>query len=146
MKITFDNNVKMADKIPSKEKFLEMFRRMVEIRSFEDRVNELFLQGIMPGTIHLYQGQEAVAVGVCANLRRDDVITSTHRPHGHVLAKGVPMKSVMAELFAKSTGCCKGKGGSMHVGDLDYGALPAIAIVGGGIPVAAGIALAFKNK
>jgi len=83
-------------------------------------------------------------VGVCANLRKEDVITSTHRPHGHVIAKGVPLKTIMAELFGKSTGCCHGKGGSMHVGDPAVGALTAIAIVGGNIPIAAGAALAFK--
>jgi len=127
-------------------KLLEMYRRMVQIRHFEDRIYYLFLQGLMPGTIHLYQGEEAVAVGVCSNLRRDDIITSTHRPHGHALAKGVSIKSMMAELFAKSTGCCKGKGGSMHVGNIEVGAIPSIAIVGGGIPVATGAALAFKMK
>jgi len=128
----------------SKEKLLEMLETMLLIRHFEDRIYYLFLQGSMPGTIHLYQGQEAVAVGVCANLCKDDVITSTHRPHGHAIAKGVSVKAVMAELFGKTTGCCKGKGGSMHVGDPEIGALPAIAIVGGNIPIAAGIALAFK--
>ena len=125
---------------------MEMYLKMVQIRHFEDRIYYLFLQGIMPGTIHLYQGEEAVAVGVCSSLRKDDVITSTHRPHGHALAKGVSMTSMMAELFAKRTGCCKGKGGSMHMGDIEVGAIPAIAIVGGGIPVATGVALAFKMK
>ena len=123
---------------------IEMYRKMLRIRHFEDRVYYLFLQGIMPGTIHLCQGQEAVAVGVCANLRKDDVITSTHRPHGHCIAKGISTKSMMAELFGKSTGCCRGKGGSMHMGDMVVGAIPAIAIVGGGMPIAAGAALAFK--
>jgi len=104
----------------------------------------LFLQGEMPGTIHLYQGQEAIAAGVCAHLKKEDLITSTHRPHGHAIAKGVSIKSLMAELFAKKTGCCEAKGGSMHVGDIDVGMLPAIAIVGGGIPVATGLALACK--
>jgi len=117
---------------------------MVKIRQFEDRVYLLFLQGEMPGTIHLYQGQEAVAAGVCANLNKEDLITSTHRPHGHAIAKGVSIKSLMAELFARKTGCCEAKGGSMHVGDMDVGMLPAIAIVGGGIPVATGLALACK--
>lgn len=128
----------------SKEKLLEMFEKMLLIRHFEDRIYYLFLQGIMPGTIHLYQGEEAVAVGVCSNLRKDDVITSTHRPHGCTIAKGVSIKTLMAELFGKTTGCCGGKGGSMHVGDPEVGALPAIAIVGGNIPIAAGAALAFK--
>lgn len=98
----------------------------------------------MPGTIHQYQGQEACAVGVCAALKPDDVITSTHRPHGHCLAKGLGVNEMMAELFGRTTGCCRGKGGSMHMGDLAKGVVPAIAIVGGGTPVAAGIALAFK--
>ncbi len=130
-------------KIPG-EKLIWMYKTMLKIRHFEDKIHRLFLEGNMPGTIHLYQGQEAVAAGVCANLERSDVITSTHRPHGHALAKGVAIKSLMAELFARSTGCCGGKGGSMHVGDPDVGMIPAIAIVGGGIPVATGIALAFK--
>jgi pyruvate dehydrogenase E1 component alpha subunit len=128
----------------SKEKLLEMLETMLLIRHFEDRIYYLFLQGAMPGTIHLYQGEEGVAVGVCANLCKDDVITSTHRPHGHAIAKGVSVKAVMAELFGKTTGCCRGKGGSMHIGDPEMGALPAIAIVGGNIPIAAGAALAFK--
>lgn len=130
----------------SKEVKLEMYRKMVEIRSFEDRIYYLFLEGKMPGTIHLYQGQEAVAVGVCANLTREDYITSTHRPHGHAIAKGVSIKSLMAELFGKTTGCCKGKGGSMHVGDMAVGSLPAIAIVAGGIPIATGMAFAIKYQ
>ena len=129
-----------------KEKLVWMYEKMVEIRKFEERIHYLFLQGQMPGTIHLYPGQEAVATGVCANLNKDDVIASTHRPHGHALAKGVSLRSAMAELFAKTTGCCKAKGGSMHMGDMDVGAIPAIAIVGGGIPVATGAALAFKMK
>jgi len=98
----------------------------------------------MPGTIHQYQGQEACGVGVCAALEPDDIITSTHRPHGHALARGLTADEVMGELYGKVTGCCKGKGGSMHVGDLSKGMLPAIAIVGGGLPIAAGMALAYK--
>jgi acetoin:2,6-dichlorophenolindophenol oxidoreductase subunit alpha len=98
----------------------------------------------MPGTIHQYQGQEAIAVGVCSALEPDDVITSTHRPHGHAIAKGVGIESLMHELFGKATGCCGGKGGSMHVGDLDKGMVPAIAIVGGNVPIGTGIALAFR--
>ena len=128
----------------SQNKLIHMYTTMVRIRQFEDRVYLLFLEGEMPGTIHLYQGQEAVAAGVCANLRREDLITSTHRPHGHAIAKGVSLRSLMAELFAKKTGCCEAKGGSMHMGDMDVGMLPAIAIVGGGIPVATGLALASK--
>jgi len=119
-------------------------RRMLLCRMFEDRVNSLFLQGRMPGTIHQAQGQEASAVGVCEALQPGDMLTSTHRPHEHAVARGIPVKLLMAELFAKSTGCCGGKGGSMHMGDADSGMLPAIAIVGGGIPLAAGYALSFK--
>jgi pyruvate dehydrogenase E1 component alpha subunit len=117
---------------------------MVLCRRFEERVYYLFLEGRLPGTIHQSQGQEAAAVGVCSALEAKDMITSTHRPHSHALARGVSVNSLMAELFAKTTGCCGGKGGSMHVGDRDAGMLPAIAIVGGGIPLAAGYALAFQ--
>jgi TPP-dependent pyruvate/acetoin dehydrogenase alpha subunit len=125
---------------------IRMFRRMLLCRMFEDRVYYLFLQGRMPGTIHQAQGQEASAVGVCSALEAGDMITSTHRPHEHAVARGVPVNSLMAELFAKVDGCCHGKGGSMHVGDAAFGMLPAIAIVGGGIPLAAGYALAFKYR
>jgi pyruvate dehydrogenase E1 component alpha subunit len=122
-----------------------MYRTMLTIRRFEERCNHLFMQGQIPSTLHLYIGQEAVATGVCAHLRTDDYLFSTHRPHGHALAKGVSPRAIMAELFAKSTGCCKGKGGSMHVGDVRVGMFPAIAIVGGNAPLAAGTALAAKR-
>jgi TPP-dependent pyruvate/acetoin dehydrogenase alpha subunit len=125
---------------------LGLYRRMVLIRQFEDRVKFLFLEGIMPGTIHQYQGQEACGVGVCSALNEDDVITTTHRPHGHCIAKGLDVASAMAELFGKVTGCCKGKGGSMHMGDLSRGIVPAVAIVGGGLPITTGMALAFKMR
>ena len=128
------------------EFLLGLYRRMALIRKFEERVKFLFLEGIMPGTIHQCQGQEACAVGVCAALRPDDVVTSTHRPHGHALAKGLGVGPMMAELFGKATGCCKGKGGSMHMGDLAAGMVPAVAIVGGGVPIATGCALAFKLR
>ncbi|MCP4167387.1 MAG: thiamine pyrophosphate-dependent dehydrogenase E1 component subunit alpha [Chloroflexi bacterium] len=118
---------------------------MLLIRRFEERCNYLYIRGEIPSTLHLYVGQEAVAVGVCQQLGDDDYITSTHRPHGHAIAKGVSPRSIMAELYAKSTGCCKAKGGSMHVGNMDVGMLPAIAIVGGGIPIATGMALAYKR-
>jgi pyruvate dehydrogenase E1 component alpha subunit len=123
---------------------LGMYRKMLLCRMFEDRINALFLQGKMPGTIHQAQGQEACAVGVCEALREGDMLTSTHRPHEHAVARGIPVRFLMAELFAKSTGCCRGKGGSMHMGDAELGMLPAIAIVGGGIPLATGYALSFK--
>ncbi len=119
---------------------------MTLIRQFEERVKYLFLEGVMPGTIHQYNGQEAIAVGVCSALQGGDVITSTHRPHGHALARGLSVESLMHELFGKTTGCCRGKGGSMHIGDLEKGMVPAIAIVGSNVPIATGIALAFKMK
>ena len=125
---------------------LSLFERMVLIREFEERVRFLFLEGAMPGTIHQCQGQEATAVGVCAALGPEDYITSTHRPHGHALAKGLTPEELMIELYGGATGCCKGKGGSMHVGNMAKGMVPAIAIVGGGIPIAAGMALAFKMQ
>jgi acetoin:2,6-dichlorophenolindophenol oxidoreductase subunit alpha len=127
------------------ENALAMYRTMLTIRRFEERCNYLFMQGRIPSTLHLYIGQEAVATGVCAQLRSTDYLTSTHRPHGHAIAKGVEPRAIMAELFAKATGCCKGKGGSMHVGDMRVSMLPAIAIVGGGIPITTGLALAAKR-
>lgn len=125
---------------------LDLYRSMLLIRRFEERVYYLFLEGEIPGTLHQYQGQEAVAVGVCDVLRKDDWITSTHRPHGHALAKGVSPRAAMAELYGKETGCCRGRGGSMHLGDPDVGMLPAIAIVGGGNTVVTGLGLAFKLR
>src|SRR5580692_7462205 len=123
-----------------------LYRSMLLIRRFEERVYRLFLDGEIPGTLHQYQGQEAVAVGVCDVLRLDDWITSTHRPHGHALAKGVSARGAMAELYGRRTGCCGGKGGSMHLGDPDVGMLPAIAIVGGGNTVVTGLGLAMKLR
>ncbi len=128
------------------QKAKAIYKRMLEIREFEERVKLLFLEGKMPGTIHQYIGQEACAVGVCFALEPNDIIASTHRPHGHAIARGVGVNEMMAELYGKTTGCCRGKGGSMHVGDLDKGVLPAIAIVGGNIPIIGGMALAFKLK
>ena len=125
---------------------LRMYTQMQRIRQFEERVNQLFLEGRMPGTLHLYVGQEACAVGVCEALRPDDWVAGTHRPHGHAIAKGVSLDSMMAELFGRATGCAGGYGGSMHTGDPAVGALPAIAIVGGNIPVATGMALSFKMR
>ena len=130
----------------SNKKLTSMFESMIEIRTFEEKVQFLFLEGKMPGTIHQYIGMEACAVGVCSALKEDDIIGSTHRPHGHAIARGIPVREIMAELYGKTTGCCKGKGGSMHIGDIKKGMLPAIAIVGGNIPVVVGMALAFKLK
>ena len=129
-----------------KNLLLKMHKKMLMIRLFEEKLNSLFLQGKIPGTLHLYNGQEACAVGVCENLSNNDWILSTHRPHGHAIAKGVSINSLMAELFAKETGCCGGFGGSMHVGDIQKGSLPAIAIVGANIPIATGVALSFKMQ
>ena len=136
----------MIDKKIKKTKLLDLYRKMVEIRSFEERIRFLFLEGKMPGTIHQYIGMEACAVGVCSALKKEDVIASTHRPHGHAIARGLSFNELMAELYGKTTGCCKGKGGSMHVGNLEKGMLPAIAIVGGNLPIMMGMGLAFKLK
>ncbi len=125
---------------------LELLDRMIRIREFEEGVRFLFLEGSMPGTIHQCQGQEATAVGVCAALREDDFITSTFRGHGHAIAKGLSEQELLDELFGAATGCCKGKGGSMHVGNMRKGMVPGIAIVGGGIPLAAGMALALRMQ
>jgi len=125
---------------------LGLYHRIVLIREFEERVKFLFLEGTMPGTIHQCQGQEATAVGVCSALQAGDYITSTFRGHGHALAKGLSVQELLDELFGATTGCCKGKGGSMHMGNMDKGMIPGIAIVAGGIPLAAGMALAFKMQ
>lgn len=125
---------------------LGIYEQMVRIREFEEGVKFLFLEGAMPGTIHQCQGQEATAVGVCAALNENDWITSTFRGHGHALAKGLSFEEMLDELFGASTGCASGKGGSMHMGNMDKGMIPAIAIVGGSAPLAAGMALAFKMK
>ncbi|MDO3676670.1 thiamine pyrophosphate-dependent dehydrogenase E1 component subunit alpha [Paenibacillus ehimensis] len=130
----------------SREKAGWMFQKMLEIRKFEDKVHELFAQGRLPGFVHLYAGEEAVAVGVCAHLDDKDSITSTHRGHGHCIAKGCELDGMMAELFGKITGLCKGKGGSMHIADLNKGMLGANGIVGGGYPLACGSALTAKYK
>lgn len=130
----------------SDELLASLYERMHLIREFELTVNALFLQGKMPGTIHLCHGQEATAVGVCHALAADDYITMTHRPHGQALAKGIPPKAMLAELFGKETGCCRGKGGSMHVGDISIGAFPAIAIVGASSPIATGVAFGFQRR
>jgi len=128
------------------EKLLWMYTNMLKIRRFEERVGELFAAGKIPGFVHLYIGEEAVATGVCAHLRKDDYITSTHRGHGHLISKGGDLKLMMAELFGKRTGYCKGKGGSMHIADVDLGILGANGIVGGGPPIATGAALAARYK
>lgn len=130
----------------SHEQLLEMYRTMVLIREAEETLIRLFSQNRMPGFIHSYIGEEATAVGVCSALRPDDYITSTHRGHGHILAKGGDLKVFFAELYGKSSGYCKGKGGSMHVADLNLGILGANGVVGGGIPIAAGAGLAAQME
>ncbi len=125
----------------SKEQLLSMYSKMVLIRLFEDRVFELFAKKLVPGTTHLCQGQEAVSVGAMANISKEDWMTCTYRGHGHCLAKGVEPNAVMAEILGKATGCCRGKGGSMHIADKKVGALGSFAIVGAGLPVATGAAL-----
>jgi TPP-dependent pyruvate/acetoin dehydrogenase alpha subunit len=122
----------------------ELYTRMALVRSFETRVAELYRDGEIPGFVHTSLGQEAVAVGVCSALREDDYIATTHRGHGHVLAKGADLGGMMAELFAKATGLCGGKGGSMHVADPARGILGANAIVGASMPLATGAALSSK--
>lgn len=121
-----------------KETLLELYSMMLTIRLFEDRIVDLYARGEVPGLAHLYIGEEAVAAGVCAALRENDYITSTHRGHGHVIAKGAELKPMMAELFGKKTGYCKGKGGSMHIADMQIGILGANGIAGGGLPIAVG--------
>lgn len=127
-----------------KEQALLFYREMLRIRAFDQKAAELFSQGQMAGNIHTCVGQEAVAVGACQALTRKDFITSTHRGHGHCLAKGGEPKKMMAELFGKATGYCHGKGGSMHIADVSLGILGANGIVGAGMPIAAGSALATK--
>jgi TPP-dependent pyruvate/acetoin dehydrogenase alpha subunit len=129
----------------TREKALWIYDRMTTIRQFEERVSKLFADGRIPGFVHLYAGEEAVAVGVCAHLEETDYITSTHRGHGHCIAKGVELGPMMAELFGRSGGLCKGKGGSMHVADMSKGMLGANGIVGGGPPLACGAGLTAKT-
>jgi len=123
------------------ETLVYMYRKLLEIRKFEEKVWDLFGRNLVPGTLHLYIGEEATAVGVCANLRVDDYITSTHRGHGHCIAKGADLNKTMAEILGRKTGYCKGKGGSMHVADATVGNLGATAVVGSAIPIAVGAAL-----
>jgi pyruvate dehydrogenase E1 component alpha subunit len=123
-----------------------MLQKMSEIRFFEEKVFDLYGQNLVPGTIHLYAGEEAVAVGVCTALRKDDFITSTHRGHGHCIAKGADLKRTMAEILGRETGYCRGKGGSMHIADFSVGMLGATAVVGAGLPIAVGAGLSAKLR
>jgi len=136
----------LSEKVLDRTLMVSMLRRMMLIRRFEQEVNRLFLRGYIPGTIHLSLGQEAVPVGVTTALRTDDVILPTHRGHGHALAKGMPPAALFAELFARTDGCCRGKGGSLHIGDVARGIMPANPVVGSSVPVAAGIGFAFRYR
>jgi acetoin:2,6-dichlorophenolindophenol oxidoreductase subunit alpha len=127
------------------EQWLRVYRGMVSIRLFEEQVNELYTRALMPGLAHLYIGEEAVAVGICEALRADDYITSTHRGHGHCLAKGAAPDRMFAELLGKEAGYCRGKGGSMHIADPATGNLGANAIVAGSVGIATGAALSAKR-
>jgi pyruvate dehydrogenase E1 component alpha subunit len=129
-----------------KQTLRSLYRTMARIRAFEERVRKEFAAGKLPGFVHLYAGQEAVAAGVCAGLRASDYIVSNHRGHGHCIAKGVDLNGMMAELFGRATGTCKGKGGSMHIADVDKGMLGANGIVGAGFPLACGAGLTAKIK
>ncbi|MGH9594530.1 MAG: thiamine pyrophosphate-dependent dehydrogenase E1 component subunit alpha [Bryobacteraceae bacterium] len=133
-----------ADTALSREQLLLMYKRMVTIRLFEEQVNDLYTRALMPGLAHLYSGEEAVAVGICEALHRDDYITSTHRGHGHCLAKGAAPDRMFAELLGKEAGYCRGKGGSMHIADPASGNLGANAIVGGSAGIATGAAFTAK--
>jgi pyruvate dehydrogenase E1 component alpha subunit len=135
----------MSDALIDGQLLVRMYRRMVMIRLFEEQVNELYTRALMPGLAHLYIGEEAIAVGVCEALRKDDYITSTHRGHGHCLAKGAAIDRMFAELLGKEAGYCKGKGGSMHIADPDTGNLGANAIVAGSAGIATGAAFSAKR-
>lgn len=132
--------------VSSADELLHLYRQMLLLRRFELTAQDLYRRGSIPGFIHLYVGEEAVAVGVCAALRSDDYITSTHRGHGHALAKGVPPNEVMAELWGRETGCSRGRGGSMHLYDANHGLLGTNGLVAAGIPIAVGAALAAKLR
>jgi len=127
-------------------RIIDMYKTMLRIRKFEEKAMNLFAEGKIPGFVHLYIGEEAVATGVSANLDTNDYITSTHRGHGHIIAKGGDLKYMMAELFGKATGYCKGKGGSMHIADATRGILGANGIVGAGQNIAVGAGLSAKYK
>lgn len=130
----------------SKKKYREMLEKMLLTRRFEEKVSYFFSMGMVHGTTHLYIGEEAVATGTCCALKPEDLIVSTHRGHGHCISKGIDLNKMMAELRGKETGYCKGKGGSMHIADLDVGNLGANGVVGGGIPLAVGAGMTTQMK
>lgn len=129
-----------------KQTVLDLYRTMVRLREFELKIQELYRSGVLPGFVHLYVGEEAVAAGVCAHLKKTDMVWSTHRGHGHALAKGVPVRQVMAELWGKATGCSAGRGGSMHMYAPGYGFMGTNGIVGSGITMSAGGALSAQLR
>jgi TPP-dependent pyruvate/acetoin dehydrogenase alpha subunit len=131
---------------PGPDQLLEMYAAMLRVRLFEERARELYAGGRIPGFIHLSMGQEGVAVGVCAALRRDDYLLSTHRGHGHLIAKGGSLRALMAELYGKATGCCKGKGGSMHIADASVGYLGANGVLTAGCVLAPGVGLSIQMR
>jgi pyruvate dehydrogenase E1 component alpha subunit len=140
------SQLKLPTPMVSKEKLFGLLHQMWLIRFFDEKVDEFFAKGMIHGTTHLCVGQEATAAGACAVLEDRDKITSTHRGHGHCIAKGADVNRMMAELFGRETGYCKGKGGSMHIADVEKGNLGANGIVGGGIPIAVGSALTSQMK
>lgn len=131
---------------PGPDQLLEMYTAMLRVRLFEERVREIYASGRMPGFLHLSIGQEAVAVGVCAALRKDDYLLSTHRAHGHLIAKGGSLRGLMAELYGRATGCCKGKGGSMHIADVSVGFLGANGVLTSGCVLAPGVGLSIQMR
>jgi TPP-dependent pyruvate/acetoin dehydrogenase alpha subunit len=130
----------------TKEKLRDIYIKMLHVRNFEEKVAYFFSMGMVHGTTHLYVGEEATGVGACAALKAQDLITSTHRGHGHCIGKGIDLKRMMAEFLGKEAGYCKGKGGSMHIADLSHGNLGANGVVGGGIPIAVGAGLATRME
>ncbi len=136
----------MSPTVAPPDQLVNMLRRMMLIRAFEEKADELFALGKVHGTMHLSLGQEAVAVGVCAALAPDDYILSTHRGHGHCLARGADVRPMMAEFLGKETGYCRGRGGSMHIADVEHGNLGANGIVGGGLPIATGVGLSIQLR
>jgi len=130
----------------SKDEMLQMYRKMLEVRRFEENIVDLYHKGKVPSSAHVYIGQEAVAVGVCSSLRRDDYVLTTHRGHAHNIAKGVSMRKLAAEILGKATGLCKGKGGSMRATSFSDGVIYSCSIVGANIPIAAGVGLSIKHR
>lgn len=144
--LQIQTSTKEAAEAVTVDKAKDMYKTMEDIRNFEDNVKRFFSQGLIPGFVHLYAGEEALATGICAHLTDDDYITSTHRGHGHCIAKGGDLNGMMAEIFGKATGLNKGKGGSMHIADVDKGILGANGMVGAGFGLATGAGMKIKYK